>query len=107
MHEYFAPLTMIVLSCVIFWFKGNSKILFGLEWGPFEWWIYTSLATNYMTLIAWWKLVELGDVWKAGVVWGVISLSVDLTLNSWFYGFNWKGLIALCLCGIAATIVHN
>jgi hypothetical protein len=107
MIQYLLPCTLLVISSIIFWFKGNAKDLFGIEWGPFEWWIYTSLATNYMTLISWWKLLELGDVWKAGVIWGVISLFVDLTLNSWYYGFNWKGLVAMCLCACAAIIIHN
>jgi hypothetical protein len=107
MVSYIMPMALLAISNVIFWYKGNSKELYGIDWSPFKWWLYTSLATNYMTLTAWWKLIELGDVWKAGVAWGLISLTIDLTLNSVYYGFNWRGIVALCLCGVAALIVHS
>lgn len=59
-----------------------------------------------MSLYAWWKLVELGDVWKAGVTWGLISISVDLALNSYYLGFQWKGAVAMLLCALATAIAH-
>ena len=105
--SYFLPVLGLLVSCVIFWSKGNAKIIYGLEWSPFRWWLTTSLITSYMTLHAWWKLVELGDVWKAGVIWGMCSITIDLALNTWYYGFNWKGILALCLVAIAALIVHS
>ena len=107
MAEYILPTILLCLSNVVFWFKGNAKAIYGIEWTPFKWWLYTSLFTNYMTLYAWWRLIELGDVWKAGVSWGLCSLTIDLILNSYYFGFNWRGVLALCLCAIAALIVHN
>ena len=105
--DYILPTLLLSLANVVFWFKGNSKDLFGLEWSPLQWWLYTSLLTNYMTLYAWWKLIEVGDVWRAGVTWGLCSLTIDLILNSYYFGFNPKGVLALCLCGVAALIVHS
>ena len=105
--NYVIPVILLMLSNVIFWYKGNSKVVFGFDWSPFKWWLYTSLATNYMTLYSWWKLIEISDVWKAGVIWGLTSLIVDITLNCYYFGYNWKGIAALCLCGIAALIVHS
>ena len=107
MRSYYIPVILLCLSNVVFWFKGNSKELFNIDWTPFRWWLTTSLLTNYMTLIAWWKLIELGDVWKAGVIWGMCSITVDLMLNTAFFGFSWKGVIALCLCALAAIIAHS
>jgi hypothetical protein len=104
--QYFFPILMFGLANIIFWFKGNSKEIYGWDWTPFKWWLYTSLLTNYMTLTAWWKLIELGDVWKAGVIWGLCSLTIDLILNCYFFGFNIKGVIALILCAIAGVISH-
>jgi len=104
--QYLFPVFLLLLSNVIFWFKGNSKELYGLDWTPFRWWLTTSLFTNYMTLIAWWKLIEVGDVWRAGVTWGLCSLTVDVILNCYFFGFNVKGVIALVLCAIAGVISH-
>ena len=105
--NYVIPVILLMLSNVIFWYKGNAKVVFGFDWSPFKWWLYTSLVTNYMTLYSWWKLIEISDVWKAGVIWGLTSLTVDITLNCYYFGYNWKGIAALCLCGIAALIVHS
>lgn len=105
--EYILPIAMLTLANLVFWFKGNSKELFQLDWTPFQWWLFTSLFTNYLTLYAWWKLIKLGDVWKAGVTWGLVSLVTDLTLNTLFFGFNFRGVVALLLCGIAALISHK
>lgn len=105
--NHILPVALLTLANVIFWYKGNAKLVFGLDWSPFKWWLYTSLATNYMTLYSWWKLIEISDVWKAGVIWGLSSLTVDIILNCYHFDFNWKGIIALCLCGIAALIVHS
>lgn len=107
MINYVIPVLLLALSNVIFWYKGNSKEIYGLDWSPFKWWLCTSLFTNYMTLYAWWKLIEIADVWRAGVTWGLVSLTIDLILNCTYYGFNWRGVLALCLCGIAALIVHS
>ena len=106
-YGYILPTLGLVLANIIFWYKGNSKELYGLDWTPLRWWLTTSLITNYVTLYAWWKLIEIGDVWKAGVTWGLCSLSVDLILNSYHFGFNVKGVIGLCLCALAGIIVHN
>lgn len=104
---YLFPVVSLCIANILFWFKGNSKELFDLQWTPFQWWLYTSLVTNYLTLYAWWKLIEISDVWRAGVTWGLISLVVDLSLNTYFYGFNWRGISALVLCGLAAFIAHH
>lgn len=105
--NYLIPILSLCFANVIFWYKGNSKELFELNWTPFQWWLYTSLFTNYLTLFAWWKLIDIGDVWRAGVTWGLCSLTIDLILNTVYYGFNMKGIIALLLCAIAALIAHS
>lgn len=105
--QYVVPLSMILIANVIFWFKGNSKALFEIEWSPFRWWLTIGLLTDYLTLLAWWKLIHLSNVWRAGVLWGVVSLFTDLVLNSYYFGFNWRGMLALILCLIAALIAHS
>ena len=106
-NSYIVPIALLCVANIIFWFKGNSKELYGLDWSPFHWWLYTSLITNYMTLYAWWKLIEIGDVWRAGVTWGVCSLTIDLILNTVYFGFNLRGVIALLLCALSALIAHK
>ena len=107
MSQYAFPVALLAVSNIIFWFKGNSKALYGIEWSPFRWWLTTSLMTNYLTLIAWWRMIEIGDVWKAGGAWGIVSLTVDLILNSVYFGFNYRGALALVLCATAGVIAHK
>lgn len=104
---YIAPLLGIAVAHVVFWYKGNAKVLFDIEWSPTVWWLTTGLLTDCLTLTAWWRLVGLCDVWRAGVLWGVVSLTVDLTLNTLHFGFNARGAIALLLCGVSALLVHR
>ena len=107
MVHYILPVCGILLANVIFWYKGQSKALYGIDWSPLRWWATTSLVTNYLTLLSWWRLIEIGDVWRAGVTWGVCSLIVDVTLNCYYFGFHWKGIVALTLCAIGAFILHS
>jgi hypothetical protein len=107
MKSYIFPVSALLVASIIFWYKGNAKQVYGLDWSPLRWWLFTSLFTNYLTLHAWWRLIELGDVWKAGVIWGVTSLLVDVTMNSIYFGFNWKGILALAMCGLAAALIHS
>jgi len=96
----------IVIAHTIFWFKGNSKILFGLDWSPFQWWLTVSLLTDYLTIYAWWMMIEKTNVWKAGAYWGLIAVLVDLSLNCIYFGVNIKGIIALMLIAIAGILIH-
>ena len=98
---------MFGVAYIVFWYKGNAKDIYGLQWSPFHWWLYTSLVTNYLCLIAWWKLVEISDVWRAGVICGIIHICVEVSLNSYHYGFNPKGVIALALIALAGFIVYS
>lgn len=107
MTSYITPCLALVVADIVFWYKGNAKLIYGIDWSPFKWWIYTSLVTNYITLHAWWRLIELGDAWKAGVTWGLINLSVDLILNTFYFGYNAKGVLALCLCALSALLAHR
>ena len=107
MNAYIAPIASLGIATVVFWFKANAKVRFGVDWSPFTWWWTTSLFTNYLTLSAWWKLIELTDVWRAGVLWGFVGLVVDLCLNTCFFGVNWRGAVALALCAVAAVISHG
>lgn len=105
--NYIIPCLALSFANIIFWYKGNSKAIYGLDWSPFKWWLYTSLITNYITLHAWWKLIELSNVWKAGVTWGLCSLFVDLILNTIYFGFNLNGIIALAFCACSAFFAHK
>lgn len=107
MSPYIVPVIMMSIANVFFWFKGNSKALYGIDWTPFRWWLTTSLFTNYLMLTAWWRLIEIGDVWKAGVAGAFISLIVNLILNTFFFGLNVRGIFALLLCALAGMIVHK
>ena len=107
LRVYVLPILATTLCYIFYWFKANSRDVYGFDWGPFKWWLYTGLVTNYIGLWAWWRLVEVSDVWRAGVLCMITSLIVDLMLNSIFYSYNPRGVVALVLCAIAAYIVHQ
>ena len=95
---------IILLAQVVFWFKGNAKFTHGLDWNPFQWWLYTSLFTSYACLYTWWDLVEAEGVYKAQAVFITCSLCINLVLNTYYFGFETKGVISLCLCTLALFI---
>lgn len=97
----------LIVANIIFWIKGNAKIIWGVDWSPMKWWFLTSLFTNYLCLTSWWRIVEAHGVWRASVVWGAVAVCIELPLNITFYGFNWRGLIAVLLVGLAALIVSQ
>lgn len=99
------PIILITIAEIIFWIKGNSKELWQINWSPFRWWLTISLLTNYLTLHGWWLLLKTHGVWKGGVIWGVISVIITCILNSIFFEFDIKGVIALGLTAIALIII--
>lgn len=107
MTPYALSVAAFCVAQVIFWFKGNARNVYEIEWSPFRWWLTTSLVTNYITLLAWWRLVDASDVWRAGVVWGVCSVVVDLVLNTLYFGAEWRGIVALLLCSLGAWVAHS
>lgn len=107
MSSYAPSVIAFCVAQVIFWYKGNARSVYGVEWSPFRWWLTTSLVTNYITLLAWWRLVDVSDVWRAGVTWGVCSVVVDLALNTLYFGAEWRGIVALLLCALGAWVAHT
>ena len=105
MNKTFLAIGMLTIAQIIFWLKGNSKILWDVQWSPLRWWLTTSLLTNYLALHAWWMIIEKHGVWKAGVFWGVVAVIVDCILNCIFFEFNLRGVLALILIGVAALLV--
>lgn len=95
---------LILLSGVLFWFKSNSKILFGLNWSPWEWWLYTGLISNYMSLYAWWGLMSKYDVWFATAVWVLLTTTAEVILNCTYFEFNYIKLTGVVLCIIGTFI---
>jgi hypothetical protein len=95
---------LIFLCAFIYWFRSNAKAAFGLDLTPFEWWLYTSLITNYAALNAWWGMRENFDVWKAGLIWQVILFAVEVSLNIYFFGSNPKMMFALGIVFVGICI---
>jgi hypothetical protein len=105
MNKLLLASLMILTSQTIFWFQGNSKILWNHEWSPFKWWLFTGLFTSYMCLWSWWMLVPVIGVWRAAILWGAITILVDCTLNSIFFEYNFKGIVALILVILASALI--
>jgi len=97
-------LSLIILCAFIYWFRSNAKAVFDIHWTPFQWWLYTSLITNYASLSAWWFLRDSYDIWKSTLIWQVTLFVVEVSLNSYFFGFNLKMAFSLSLIFIGILI---
>jgi len=95
---------LILLSGVLFWFKSNSKIVFNFNWTPWEWWLYTGLLSNYMSLYAWWTLMDKHTVWTATALWVLFTTTSEVVLNCIYFEFNWTQLLGIFLCVLGAYI---
>lgn len=51
--------------------------------------------------------MEVTNVWKAGVYWGISGVLVDLALNTMYFGFNARGALALVLIVVASFVAHH
>jgi hypothetical protein len=104
-RSHLTAILFFSICSVIFWFKSNARAAYGVDWSPMRWWLTTSLITNYLSLTAWWSLVKVEDVWVAGVIWSICSLATTLALNTFYFGFNIRGLLALGLCSLSMLIL--
>jgi len=76
---------LTIILYILYYLKGNSKILFGFNWSPFEWWLYTGLLTNYISLISWWHFVDKYNIWGAIAITYCLHSIVELGLSFYFY----------------------
>jgi hypothetical protein len=95
---------LIFLCGVLFWFKSNSKIVFQFNWSPWEWWLYTGLLSNYMTLYSWWHLMDKHTVWHATAIWVLLTTTAEVILNCVYFEFTFFHLIGIALCVLGAYI---
>lgn len=75
----------MILLYTILWFKGNAKILYGIELAPWQWWLYTGLFTNYFGLTVWWHLIDKHEIWGAIAISYCMHSIVELGLSFYFY----------------------
>jgi hypothetical protein len=75
----------LIIAYAIFWFKGNAKPVFNIELSPFKWWLYTSLITSYLSLHAWWHLVDKYKIWGAMAITYCLHTVIEISLNSYYY----------------------
>jgi len=89
----------ILCSCLLYtilWYKGNAKILFGLEWQPWRWWLTTGLVTNYLGLAAWWFFVNKYNIWGAIAVTYTLHTIIELGLSFYYFDLpSTKQLVGL------------
>lgn len=72
------------MCCILYallWYKGNAKILFGIEWTPFQWWLYTGLISSYLGLVSWWHFVNTYTIWGAIAITYFLHAAIELGLS--------------------------
>ena len=77
---------MLIILYIILWYKGNAKIMYGIDLKPWQWWLSTGLITNYLGLCSWWYLVSHYSIWAAMAVTYTLHAAIELTLNYCYYG---------------------
>lgn len=104
--QTFLYILCLCLLYAILWYKGNAKILFGLEWTPWQWWLTTGLLTNYLGLISWWFLVNNYKIWGAIAITYMMHTIIELGLSFYYFDLpNTKQLIGLSLLIIGGFLV--
>ena len=89
------------------WLKGNLKLLVGLDWEPWKYWAVFSLPQTYLGLYGWWGLLiyTSNDTWKSMVISSSLAFSMQILLNSYFWGVNPRatlGLLFIIVGGLLA-----
>jgi len=80
----FLSIVSLILLYTILWFKGNAKPIFNINVSPWQWWLYTSLITNYLGLIAWWQLVQNYNIWIATSITYALHTIIEISLSAYF-----------------------
>lgn len=97
----------LVLATVIFFYRGNARELFGVEWEPWQWWLTTSIFTNYLTLYSWWAMKDSYGAWRACIISMIVHMATDIILYTLHYGFQTKYAFAMLLVALAGFIVNK
>ncbi len=96
-----------ILCVTLHWIRANAQVLWGLDWTAFHWWLYTGLLTTHCALTARLMLLDHIAVWQITLLSAIISLTVEMLLNTCFFGFNPKICIAMSLMGVAAMVAKG
>lgn len=69
----------------LLWYKGNAKIIYGVDWSPFTWWLSTGLITNYLGLLSWWFFVKEYNIWGAIAITYLLHTIIELSLSFYYF----------------------
>ena len=99
-------LIFLCLTVSIGWLKGNLKLLTQINWEPWHYWLFLGLPQTYLGLYGWWGLLEKlnNDVWRCVIISSCVGILVNLTLNSIFWGVNYRAAVALLLISVAGIV---
>ena len=96
-----------VVCVILHWVRANAQILWGWDWSPFHWWFYTGLITTYCALTARLMLFEYISVWQITLLSTIVTLAIEMLLNTIFFGFNPKVCLAMSLMGMAVMVAKS
>jgi uncharacterized membrane protein len=89
---------MLIILYSILWYKGNAKIIYGIELKPWQWWLSTGLITNYLGLLSYWFLVNKYNIWVTMAITYSFQTCVHLVLNYvYFQAPNTQQIFGLLL----------
>ena len=104
--KLFIGLLLLLLSDIIVWFQFNAKVVFEFDRNLLWWFFVTGWLVFLCGTYGWWLTLESQGIWKTVVIYSILTLFVDIVLNSIFCGWETKYIISLFLCFIAGLISH-
>jgi hypothetical protein len=106
--EGFIAILYIGCAICIGWLQGNLKYIANIMREPWVYWLLFSLPQTYFGMYGWWKLVEYTnkDMWRAMILSSSTAFLVQISLNSWFWGVNYKAILGLFLVVLGGIIAR-
>lgn len=100
------PVFFISCAICIGWLKGNLKYIANVDWEPWRYWLLFSFPQTYLGMYGWWKLVDFTNknMWQAMLISSSTVFLVQISLNSWFWGVNYRAILGLFLVILGGII---
>ena len=106
--EVFLGVIFIAGAASIGWFKGNLRFIAGLYWEPWAYWLVFSLPQTYLGIYGYWGLMNYTNenAWKAMVLGTSTAFLVQISLNTVFWGANYRAIFGLFLVILGGIIAR-
>lgn len=96
-------LFVLIVCNIVYFYKGNLNEIYNTRVSWFEWWLYTSLITNYAMLKIYWEYLDRYGVWTANLIFSLTNIVVSFTGNIFYFGLDLKKAVAIAIILLVAV----